>query len=181
LAVIRFEMAPTQHGTAFGEEFTSIGGEEIMIQPLRSAHRRTWLALALVLPTVLIVGLMARRPLPRADSKINISATRQAIRQSDDLWTKHKIHSVFLRDTSDPTSVQVVLESLGDLSVPDVLVYWSPQLSGSDSLPPNAVLLGALEKRRPWHLPDSNPKGFLILYSLAHHSIVDAAPLESTL
>jgi hypothetical protein len=181
LAVIRFEMAPTQHGTTFGEEFTSVGGEQIMIQPLRSAHRRTWLALALVLPTVLIVGLMARRPLPRPDSKINNSEARQTIRQLDDLWTKHKIHSVLLRDTSDPTSVQVVLETFGDLSVPDVLVYWSPQLSGSDSLPTNAVLLGALENSRPLHLRDSNPKGFLILYSRAHHSIVDAAPLESVL
>jgi hypothetical protein len=181
LAVIPFEMASTQHGTTFGEEFTSVGGEEIMIQPLRSANRRIWLALAPVLPTVLIVGLMARRPLPDADSKINISEGRQVIRQTDDLWAKHKIHSVFLHDTSDSTSVQLFLESLGDLSVPDVLVYWAPQLSGTDSLPTDAVLLGALENSRPLHLRDNNPKGFLILYSLAHHSIVDAAPLESVL
>jgi hypothetical protein len=181
LAVIPFEMAPTQHGTTFGEEFTSVGGEQIMIQPLRSAHRRTWLALAPVLPMVLIVGLMAKRPLSRSDSKINNSEAGQAIWQSDDLWTKHKIHSAVLRDTSDPTSVQIVLESPGDLSVPDVLVYWAPQLPGSDSLPTNAVLLGVLENSRPLHLRDSNPKGFLILYSLAHHSIVDAAPLESVL
>ncbi len=181
MAVVPFEMASTQHGTTFGEEFTSVGGEQLMIQPLRSAHRRTWLALAPVLPMVLIVGLMARRPLPRSNSRITNSETQRAIRQTDDPWTKHKIHSVFLRDPSDPTSVQVVLTEPGDLSVPDVLVYWSPQLSGTDSLPTDALLLGALENSRPMHLRDGNPKGFLILYSLAHHSIVDAAPLESVL
>ena len=181
MAVVPFEMASTQHGTTFGEEFTSVGGEEIMIHSLRSAHRRTWLALAPVLPMVLIVGLMARRPLPRSNSRITNSETQRAIRQTDDPWTKHKIHSVFLRDPSDPTSVQVVLTEPGDLSVPDVLVYWSPQLSGTDSLPTDALLLGALENSRPMHLRDGNPKGFLILYSLAHHSIVDAAPLESVL
>ena len=172
-------MAPTNYGTSRGDKFTSIGSEETMIQPLRSAHQRAWLALALVLPTVLIVGLMARRPLP--GSKTNNSERWQAIRQSDDLWTKHKIRTSFLRDTSDPTSVQLVFESVGDLSAPDVLVYWSPRLSGSDSFPKNAVLLGALESSRPLHLRDSNPRGFLILYSLAHHSIVGAAPLESVL
>ena len=174
-------MAPTQYGTTLGEEFTSIGGEQIMIQSLRSVHRRASLGLALVLPTVLVVGLMARRPLLRAHPKTHNSEARQPIRQSDHLWTKHAIHSVFLRDASDPTSVQVVLESLDDLFAPDPLVYWSRELSGSDRLPTNAVLLGTFENGKPLRLRESNAKGFLILYSLAQQSIVDTASLESVL
>jgi hypothetical protein len=140
------------------------------------------MALALALPTVLAVGLMVRRPLPRADSKTYNSEARQPILKSDHLWTKHAIHSVFLTDTSDPTTVQVVLEPLDDLSVPDPLVYWSPEFSGSsDRLPTNAVLLGAFENGKPLRLRKSNAKGFLILYSLAHQSIVDAGSLESVL
>src|SRR5215470_5733745 len=142
-----------------------------MIQPLRSMHRRGWLALALVLPTVLVVGLTARRPLSRADSKTYNSQPRQPIRQSDHLWAKHAIHSAFITDTSHPATVQVVLEPLGDLSVPDLLVYWSPELSGSDSLPTNAVLLGAFENSKPLQLQESNAKGFLVLYSLSHQSV----------
>ena len=181
MALIPIEMAPTHYGTSAGEEFTSIGGEQIMIRPLRSAHRRAWLALALVLPSVLIVGLKARRPLTHEDSKINNSEARQAIWQSDDLWTKHKIHSAVLRDTSDPTSVEVVLEPLDDLSVPDVLVYWSLELSGDDSVPTSAVLLGTFRNSKPLRLQERKAKGFLILYSLAHQSLVDTASLESVL
>lgn len=139
------------------------------------------MALALVLPTMLVVGLMARRPLPYAKSKTHYSEMRQAIRRSDHLWTRHTIHTAFLRNTSDPPAVQVVLEPLDDLSLPDLLVYWSPELSGSDRLPTNALLLGALRNGKPLQFQESNVKGFLILYSLAHQSVVDAVPLESVL
>jgi len=139
------------------------------------------MGLALVLPTVLVVGLMARRPLLRADSKTHNSGARQPIWPSDHLWKNHVIHSVFLRNTSDPTSVQVVLEPLDDLSAPDPLIYWSRELSGGDQLPTNAVLLGALETGKPLRLPETNTNGFLILYSLAHQSVVDTASLEGVL
>lgn len=180
MAAIPFEMASTQHRTTLGEKSTSLGGEQ-MIQPLRSAHRRAWFALAVVLPALLVVGLMARRPRLIADSRINDSEALVPIRQSDHLWAKHTIHSAFLRRASDPTKVQVVLEPLDDLSVPDLLVYWSAEMSGNDNLPANAVLLGTFKKSSPLLLRESDRKGFLILYSLAHQSIVDAASLESAL
>jgi hypothetical protein len=152
-----------------------------MIQPLRAAHRRAWYALAFVLPGVLVVGLTGRRPLRGAVSKTHNFAVQQPIRQSDHLWKRHGILSVFLLDTTDPTMVQVVLEPLDDLSAPDPLIYWSRELPGSDWLPTNAVLLGAFEDDKPLRLPESNTNGFLILYSLAHQSIVDTASLEGVL
>ncbi|WP_321475758.1 hypothetical protein [uncultured Paludibaculum sp.] len=37
-----------------------------MIQPLRRAHRRIWLALAVLLPALFCAGLLVRRePVPR--------------------------------------------------------------------------------------------------------------------
>lgn len=152
-----------------------------MIQPLRTVHRRASIALALILPTVLLVGLMARRPPLQADSKRHNSEGWQSIQESDHLWTKRSIRSLFVRNTSDPTAVHVVLEPIDDLSDPDLLVYWSPELSGRDNLPTNAVLLGAFEDSRPMRLQGSDNQGFLILYSLAHHSVVDTAPLGRVL
>jgi hypothetical protein len=181
LAVIPFEMVSTQYGTASGEESTSMEGEKIMIQPLRTVHRRASMALALVLSTVLVVGLTARRPLIHADSKTRNSEGRQSRWQSDHLWAKHAIHSVFLRNTSDPTVVQVVLEPLDDISAPDLLVYWCPELSSKHDLPTHAVLLGPFENTKPLYLQESNARGFLVLYSLAHQSVVDAASLEGVL
>lgn len=139
------------------------------------------MALALVLPTVLVVGLLARRPLPRTGSKSANAEVQQPIRQSDRLWTKHAIHSVFLRDTSDPTAVQVRLEPLDDLSAPDLLVYWSAELSDANQLPSQAVLLGTFQNGKSLQFQKINSKGFLILYSLAHQSVVDTASLEGML
>jgi len=152
-----------------------------MIQALRSVHRRASMALVLVLPTVLVVGLMARRPLPRTGSKTDNAEVQQPIRQSDRLWTKHAIHSVFLKDTSDPTAVQVGLEPLDGLSAPDLLVYWSAELSDPNQLPSQAVLLGTFENDKPFRFRKSNPRGFLILFSLTHQSVVDTASLEGML
>ena len=152
-----------------------------MIQPLRTVHRRAFMALAFVLPTVLLVGLTARRPLQHAGQGMAKLGSLQPIKQSDHLWAKHTIHSVFLKNTSDPTAVQVVLEPLDDLSAPDLLVYWSSELPAGDRLPATAVLLGAFGNSEPLQLRESHARGFLVLYSLAHQSIVDAAPLESVL
>ncbi len=139
------------------------------------------MALAFVLPTVLVVGFLARRPLSRTRSKRANAEVQQPIRQSDRLWTKHAIHSVFLRDTSDPTAVQVGLEPLDDLSAPDLLVYWSAERSDANQLPSRAVLLGTFENGKLLQIRKGNPQGFLILYSLAHQSVVDTASLEGML
>ncbi len=152
-----------------------------MIQPLRTVHRRAFVALALILPAVLLIGLMARRPPLQADSKRHNLEGWQSIQESDHLWAKHSIRSLFVRNTSDPIAVHVVLQPIGDFSVPDLLVYWSPELSASDNLPTNAVLLGAFENKRPMRLQGRGNQGFLILYSLAHHSVVDSAPLGRVL
>ena len=45
-----------------------------MIQPLRAVHRRTFVALALLLPTILLMGLGARRP--RLGPGANVTDTR---------------------------------------------------------------------------------------------------------
>jgi hypothetical protein len=139
------------------------------------------MALAIVLPTVLVVGLMARRPLPRTSSKADSAEVQQAIRQSDRLWKKHVIHSVFLRDRSDPAMVQLALDPPDDLFAPDLLLYWSAELSDVNQLPSQAVLLGRLEDGKSSPFRKVSPKGFLILYSLAHQSVVDTASLEGLL
>jgi hypothetical protein len=77
--------------------------------------------------------------------------------------------------------VQVGLEPFGDLSAPDLLVYWSAELSDVNQLPRQAVLIGTLGSGKRLPFRKINPKGFLILYSLAHQSVVDTASLEGVL
>ena len=63
---------------------------------------------------------------------------------------------------------------------PDVLVYWSPEGMGDDEpFPSSAVLLGALGDlgAQSFNLPARDVSGVLLLYSLAHQSIVTSAPV----
>ena len=150
-----------------------------MIQPLRTVHRRASSTLALVLPMVLLIGLMARRPLTEASPRIRYSGVSDPIGQSDHVWKQHKIRSSFLRNPSDLTEVQVVLDPVDEFSAPDLLVYWSPQVSDGDRLPTQAVLVGEFEGGRPILPPRNNGQGVLILYSVAQQSIVDSAPVGS--
>ena len=83
--------------------------------------------------------------------------------------------ATFVRTTSR------ALEPPDDLSAPDLLVYWSAELSDVNQLPSQAVLLGTLENSKRLQFLKINPKGFLILYSLAHQSVVDTASLEGVL
>ena len=125
-----------------------------MIQPLRRLHYRTFSALSVLLPVVLVSGLAVRRPVPQGNyrlPRVSISAEELPER----------------------------LRAFKDVRVPDALLYWSPYVSPEKGLPPEARLLGPLHgaeiKTHP--LPSD---GYLILYSLAHQQIVATLGPEKT-
>ena len=157
-----------------------------MIQPLRTVHRRAFVALALVLPAILLLGLGARYPRQR----LSLLATQlpnstHLLRKSDTLWQKHAIQSEFYSDSDHPGDIYlvlnpVVLHTAQEPSEPDLLLYWSTDQPQGDSVPSPARLLGPFIAGKVFTLPMSLGRtGYLVLFSLPHHTVFDVARVET--
>jgi hypothetical protein len=106
------------------------------------------------------------------------------VRKSDRLWHKHTIQTEFYNDVNHPQQIYVALRPVQDFSEPDLLLYWAKEgtadkgTSGS-ALPAQAKLLAAIRSDALVALPeDAKQGGQLVLYSVAHQAIVDAAVVE---
>jgi len=143
-------------------------------------HRRAFLALALLLPAILAVGLGARRkPVESGVNDSKTPANAQLLRKSDILWQRHGIQTKFYGDVSDERTVYVELRPAVALREPDPLLYWAPGQRGDAQLSPNARLLGTFENGKIFAIPvDGERSGQLVLYSGAHQTIVDVATVE---
>jgi hypothetical protein len=150
-----------------------------MIQSLRTAHRRVFVALAFILPTLLVAGLGARRQQSRAaDRRVSQMPTSfQLVKRSGNLWQKHSLQVEFYRDSSRTGKTDVVLNPAEDWNEPDLLLYWSPESPEGNSLPPKAQLMGPFVTGNVFRLPNSD-SGYLILFSLAHQIVFDVARVE---
>ena len=102
-----------------------------MIQPLRAVHRRAFVALAVVLPAILLIGLGARRPRPGPGANAtDIAATGNMVSESSNLWQKHSIRSTFYSKPNRPQDMYVVLLPAQELNEPDLLLYWASDRTG---------------------------------------------------
>ncbi len=151
-----------------------------MIQPLRAVHRRTFVALALVLPGILLIGIGARRPrLGPSAHATDVPPTAYLVRESSGLWQKNAIESKFYRNSYRAQDIYVVLQPARELNEPDLLLYWAANASEGNSLPREAQLLGAFTGGKAFPLSlDEKRAGHLILFSPAHQAVVDTAPVE---
>lgn len=149
-----------------------------MIQPLRSGHRRVFLGLSAILPTLLVVGLMARHRNPRpvadrVDAPTRGTAATKALLQ----WQKHSIDSFFYLDPAHEGATEIVLNPQQPIDDPDLLLYWA----AADAVAVNvsqAQLLGPFVPGKRYSLPSGERRGELVLYSLAHREVVDRAKIE---
>lgn len=142
-----------------------------MIQPYRTLHRRVFLVLLVFLPAVLAAGLhYRRRPLGITAPE---SKHFMAGRETAGHWQTEKVRIRLLR-SSDEHARWVQLIPDHPLRVPDVLVYWSAQFPDKDVLPTDARLIGPLDPAAHYRLPVAS--GYLVLYSLPVHRIVDSTP-----
>ena len=151
-----------------------------MIQPLRTVHRRVFVTLALVLPVILVAGLGARHRClrPVAPAK-QVADSVHLVRNSTGMWQSHAIQTEFFADSITPDNLYVVLRPAQDPSEPDLLLYWATSQPSGVSLPAEARLLGAFVAGKTFTLPrGAAPGGHLVLYSLAHQSVVDTAAVE---
>jgi hypothetical protein len=146
-----------------------------MIQPLRALHRRGFVALAVVLPAILAVGLGSRRSRTSAsEAVVTLPSSARLLKQSDRLWQKHVIQTEFYAAANRE---YVVLKPERELNEPDMLLYWTEDEVRGAALPVHAHFLGTLPGREAFLLPQNG--GHLVLYSLAHQAAFDLAPVES--
>ena len=149
-----------------------------MIQPLRTAHRVAFVALAFVLSVVIVAGLAARRPRLVSASQ-QLSASAQLVRESGTLWQKHAMRTEFYSDSGRPGDIDVVLIPAEEFNEPDLLLYWSVDPPSGNSLPAAARLVGSFIAGKPFILPPNvDRSGYLVLFSLPHQTIFDTAKVE---
>jgi hypothetical protein len=149
-----------------------------MIQPLRVVHRRAFVALALVLPAILLIGLGARRPhLGPSPHDNDAPDTGNMVMESSNLWQKYSIQSRFYRKPERPLDTYVVLLPAQELNEPDLLLYWaSTPPHQANALPGEAQLVGAFTAGKAFLLPLNEKRaGHLVLFSQAHQAVVDSA------
>jgi hypothetical protein len=95
--------------------------------------------------------------------------------ESDREWRKHSMRMELYRDAQNTYVVLLPVEALAE---PDLLLYWAASVPGEDALPADAQLLGAFNPGKAFALPSGGNAGSLVLYSLAHHRVLDTAALE---
>lgn len=151
-----------------------------MIQPLRAVHRRAFIALAFVLPTILLVGLGSRRPHPdRNAHAAQVPASATLVRESSGLWQKNAIQSKFFSKSDRPQDIYVVLQPARELNEPDLLLYWTANTPLGNSLPAHAQLMGIFLAGKSFSLPlNVDRAGHLVLFSLPHQTVFDTARVE---
>ena len=151
-----------------------------MIQPLRAVHRRAFVALAVVLPAILLLGLGARRPrLNLGTHATDAADTGNTVRESSTLWQKHSIQSRFYSKPDRPLDTYVVLLPAEGLNEPDLLLYWATNAPQENVLPGEAQLVGAFTTGKTFLLPlNGKGAGYLVLFSPAHQTVFDTARVE---
>ena len=150
-----------------------------MIQPLRAVHRRAWVALALVLPAIVLIGLGARRPrLTPSAHAAGVPITAHVVRESSNLWQKHAIQSTFYSTSDRPQDIYVVLQPAEELNEPDLLLYWASDAPQGNVLPGDAKLLGDFKTGKAFRIPLNERAGYLVLFSSAHQNLFDTARVE---
>jgi hypothetical protein len=146
-----------------------------MIQPLRTAHRRIFIVLAVLLPAIMVVGLSDRHAVVRANGR-GVSQRATRLSAASAVWEKNTFTTEFSSDPSNPDTVQLFLKPVRELRDPDILLYWRAEAAAADLS--HARLLGWLGHDRDYRLTREEYRGYLILYSVAHSRIVDSAKIE---
>jgi hypothetical protein len=153
-----------------------------MIRPLRTAHRRIFLALAMALPVAFAISVAARKSpavagtlppaLAPAPDRFNASIWHRT-----DLFPQTGIGAGLMRESADRGAFAIRFQAAEHFARPDLIVYWFAGATISqDTLPESARLLGAFWARAlplPADLTDT--EGRLIVFSLADQEIVEVS------
>jgi hypothetical protein len=139
-----------------------------MIQPLRSAHRRIFCAIAIVVPFVFLAGLVDREPQSATATSTTRDVAANAVR-----WSSGLIATETVKRDGD---FSLIVHIVQPLHAPDPLFYCSAEAVPATHLPADAVLLGPAQDNAWFTLPCR--RGHLILYSLGHQKVIDQIAFE---
>ena len=154
-----------------------------MIYPLRKRHRAMTYTLAILLPILFMVSLLARQAPPEPNSSIprlHDSVIGEFASTSGVSGTFAAQPAISYRILGNQAAA-IELSASETLRLPELLVYWSPQTRAS-TLPEDRVLLGswAVTTTRVFELPTRavGPLGGITLYSLSQQEVVASTPLN---
>ncbi len=152
-----------------------------MIRSLRDRHRVVTTALAVILPIVFL-AVLAARPVAREplESAAADGTGLEPVGPAFSLLVEPRIEGRLLALPGDsvPRALQVIPSR--DPAIPDLLAYLAPAAGDGGSLPPGAVLLGALRGSRVQVLPfaDGAVGGVLVLYSQGWNRVLASVRLS---
>jgi hypothetical protein len=154
-----------------------------VIRSHRRRHLWIFAVLAVILPIVLVAAIGVKRRAPRVDRMPRVlsepsTSTWTAVAGTDTEWVDWNMNTRLLTSDSLRSRLGVELTLTRALEVPDVAVYWTARTGAApDQLPRDAVLLGTIGKIGAQRLPlppqATETGGNLVLYSAAHHSVLD--------
>lgn len=152
-----------------------------MIRPLRRLHRRVMVLLAIVVPATIAVAV-GTRPDPVVATALPTAArsldTLPELARWPDLFAPVPLTVRLLGAGVGPL---VEVRAVGDLAVPEPLIYLSAGTATTGALPADARLLGVLddrgEVRGALSPPDGLPARTVWLYSLGRSEVVAVAVL----
>ncbi len=100
------------------------------------------------------------------------------LRSVSAVWGQNTLTTEFYSDTAHQVRVRLLPNPVRELHDPDLLLYWATNAGAVPDDLSNAVLLGPFLAGKEYSIPPKQVAGYLILYSLAHRTIVDRAKVE---
>jgi hypothetical protein len=135
--------------------------------------------IGILLPVAFVAGVAARKPIPTTAPSVALLSPRQTFSQSgwnrSDLFTNVAVRVQLLHDAANTNRIALQISTPKDFAKADLLVYWLPAESIlKDSIPDDAVLLGAFVSGQPLPVPSDvvGKPGMIVLYSLADNATV---------
>jgi len=149
-----------------------------MIRPLRARHRRMVVAVGVVAGLLLVLGLLARRPVP-TQAALPLRAASQKDGSQEVGFGRLGVRATLGRDADG--SVLLELGAAWPLDDALVGVYWAPgRPADLARLPERSYWLGLYGGRaQTYRLPPRSAAvdGSVLLYGLNRHQVLDAAPI----
>jgi len=155
-----------------------------MIRRLRRAHRVLFILLAMGIPVLLTKAFASRPQWPISTPPLPGAATINPSGLADTWATQLGPLRYRLQPPgSIAPPVSITLGPATSLRAPDLLVYWTKRETPVATIVDGDLLLGRLDGEAPvvLSLPPSasGRSGRLVLYSLAHRSVVGTLELPS--
>lgn len=149
-----------------------------MIGPLRTAHRATFIVLALSLPILLAGAIASRKPTRAAELAPKQMAATETLGEFRFLFNGERVSLSLNHFTAEPGGRYTLRSELAQTSLPETLLFWT-SAAAKDAVPFDAALIGPIVIDRPFTMAQNYASsGSLLLYDAPHKRILAQLSLE---